>query len=118
MTAPVRAASLLLFLAIIALGGGLLALHFASASPAQAQDGSVPDQPTGLSAEAAHDRVNLTWDDPNDDSITHYQVLRRDRDVHDTGEFVTIESDTGSRRRATPTAPWSRRSATGTGSWR
>ena len=28
MTAPVRAASLLLFLAIIALGGGLLALHF------------------------------------------------------------------------------------------
>ena len=96
MTAPVRAASLLLFLAIIALGGGLLALHFASASPAQAQDGSVPDQPTGLSVEAAHDRVNLTWDDPNDDSITHYQVLRRDRDVHETGEFLTIESDTGS----------------------
>ena len=96
MTAPVRAASLLLFLALIALGGGLLALHFAGTSPAQAQDGSVPDQPTGLSAEASHNRVNLTWDDPNDDSITHYQVLRRDRDVHDTGEFVTIESDTGS----------------------
>ena len=96
MTAPVRAASLLLFLALIALGGGLLALHFAGASPAQAQDGSVPDQPTGLSAEASHNRVNLTWDDPNDDSVTHYQVLRRDRDVHDTGEFVTIESDTGS----------------------
>ncbi len=96
MTAPVRAASLLLFLALIALGGGLLALHFASASPAQAQDGSVPDQPTGLSAEASHNRVNLTWDDPNDNSITHYQVLRRDRDVHETGEFVTIQSDTGS----------------------
>ena len=84
-----------MFLAIIALGGGLLALHFAGTSPAQAQDGSVPDQPTGLAAEASHNRVNLTWDDPNDDSITHYQVLRRDRDVHDTGEFVTIESDTG-----------------------
>ena len=97
MTAPVRAASLLLFLALIALGGGLLALHFASASPAQAQDGSVPDQPTGLAAEASHNQVNLTWDDPNDDSITHYQVLRRDRDVHDTGEFVTIESDTKSK---------------------
>ena len=95
MTAPVRAASLLL-LALLALGGGLLALHFAGASPAQAQDGSVPAQPTGLAAEAFHDRVNLTWDDPNDDSITHYQVLRRDRDVHDTGEFVTIDSDTGS----------------------
>ena len=96
MTAPVRAASLLLFLALLALGGGLLALHFAGASPAQAQDGSVPAQPTGLAAEAFHDRVNLTWDDPEDNSITHYQVLRRDRDVHDTGEFVTIDSDTGS----------------------
>ena len=40
--------------------------------------------------------LTLTWDDPNDDSITHYQVLRRDRAVHDTGEFVTIESNTGS----------------------
>ena len=97
MTAPVRAASLLLFLAIIALGGGLLALHFAGTSPAQAQDGSVPDQPTGLSTEASHNQVNLTWDDPNDGSITHYQVLRRDRDVHDTGEFVTIDSDTKSK---------------------
>ena len=96
MTAPVRAASLLLFLAIIALGGGLLALHFAGASPAQAQDGSAPAQPTGLAAEVAHERVNLTWDDPNDDSITHYQIFRRDRDIHDTGEFVTIDSNTRS----------------------
>ena len=96
MTAPVRAVSLLLFLALLAVGGGLLALHFAGVSPALAQDGSVPDQPTGLSAEASHDSVELTWDDPEDTSITHYQVLRRDRDVHDTGEFVTIDSDTGS----------------------
>ena len=96
MTAPVRAASLLLFLAITALGGGLLALHFAGASPAQAQDGSAPAQPSGLSTEASHDYVELTWDDPEDNSITHYQVLRRDRDIHDTGEFVTIDSDTGS----------------------
>ena len=101
MTAPVRAASLLLVLALIALGGGLLALHFAGTSPAQAQDGSIPDQPTGLAAEASHNRVNLTWDDPNDDSITHYQVLRRDRAVHDTGEFVTIDSDTKSKAGST-----------------
>ena len=96
MTAPVRAVSLLLLLALLAVGGGLLSLHFAGASPAQAQDGSVPAQPTGLAAEASHDSVELTWDDPNDNSITHYQVLRRDRDIHDTGEFLTIESDTGS----------------------
>ena len=96
MTAPVRAASLLLFLAIIALGGGLLALHFAGASPAQAQGGSAPAQPSGLSTEAFYNYVDLTWDDPEDNSITHYQVLRRDRDIHDTGEFVTIDSDTRS----------------------
>ena len=96
MTATVRAVSLLLFLGLLAVGGGLLALHFAGASPAQAQDASAPAQPTGLSAEASHDSVELTWDDPEDTGITHYQVLRRDRDAHDTGEFLTIESDTGS----------------------
>ena len=76
----------------------VLAVLFLSltGAPVSAQDGSVPAQPTGLSTEASHDRVNLTWDDPNDDSITHYEVLRRDRDVHDTGEFVTIDSNTGS----------------------
>ena len=83
-------------LTLLAVGGGLLSLHFAGVSPALAQDGSVPDQPTGLAAEASHDSVELTWDDPEDNSITHYQVLRRDRDIHDTGEFVTIDSDTGS----------------------
>ncbi len=64
--------------------------------PAQAQGGSVPEKPTGLSSEASHDSVSLTWDDPGDDSITHYQVFRRDRDVHAAGEFVTITENTGS----------------------
>ena len=62
----------------------------------QAQDGSVPDKPTGLSTEASHDSVALAWDDPGDDSITHYEVFRRDRAIHDVGEFVTIDSNTGS----------------------
>ena len=90
MTLAARPRLAILFVALAAL---FLSL---TGAPVQAQDGSVPDQPTGLSTEASHDRVNLTWDDPNDASITHYQVLRRDRDVHDTGEFVTIDSDTGS----------------------
>ena len=30
----------------------------------------VPAKPKGLSATASHDSVTLTWDDPNDDSIT------------------------------------------------
>ena len=75
----------------------LAALVLSSTSaPVQAREGSVPAQPTGLATEAFHDSVTLSWDDPDDATITHYQVLRRDRDVHAVGEFVTIESDTGS----------------------
>ena len=36
-----------------------------------------PDKPTGLSATATHDAITLTWDDPGDDSITGYVILRR-----------------------------------------
>ena len=65
--------------------------------PVQAQDNTVPAPPTGLTvAEVAHDSVNLTWDDPGDASITHYQVLRRDRDRDDLGVFTTITDNTGS----------------------
>ena len=73
-----------------------LALFFTCAPWVEAQDGPVPAQPTGLSTAPTHNSVTLTWDNPGDDSITHYQVLRRDRDIHDTGEFVTINSNTGS----------------------
>ena len=54
------------------------------------------DRPTGLTAEVSHDSVTLTWDDPNDDSITGYVILRRDKDIHEEGTFETVESDTGS----------------------
>ena len=64
-------------------------------SPVQAQEGSAPDQPTGLTAEATHGQVVLTWDDPQDDSITGYVVLRRVR-VNDTGgDFDVLVADTG-----------------------
>ena len=56
----------------------------------------VPDKPTGLSAVVSHDAVTLTWDDPQDDSITGYVILRRDRAIHPVGTFVTIAGDTGS----------------------
>ena len=39
---------------------------------------TVPAAPTGLAATATHNSVSLTWDDPNDSSITSYQILRRD----------------------------------------
>ncbi len=59
-----------------------------------------PAKPTGLSAAAvSHEAVTLTWDDPQDDSITGYVILRRDRAIHPVGTFVTIAGDTGSADR-------------------
>ena len=88
---------LTILFAAVAVVAALFALLLSlNGAPAQAQDGSVPAQPSGLSTEAFYNYVDLTWDDPEDDSITHYQVLRRDRDIHDTGEFVTIDSNTRS----------------------
>ena len=56
----------------------------------------VPDQPTGLEATASHGQVVLTWNDPGDDSITGYVILRRVR-VNDTGgDFSVLVANTGS----------------------
>ena len=79
----------ILFVAVTAL---LLSL---AGAPAAAMDGSVPARPTGLSTVATHESVTLTWNAPEDDSITHYKVLRRDPEVHAAYHFVTIEDDTG-----------------------
>ena len=64
---------------------------------------AVPAAPTGLTVgSASHDAVSLTWDDPGNDSITGYQVLRRSRDGDEYGdgqgaaEFVPVVGDTGS----------------------
>ena len=47
-----------------------------------------PAKPTGLSAAVvSHDAVTLTWDDPQDDSITGYVILRRDRAIHPGGDL-------------------------------
>ena len=98
MTLTARPRLLIRFavLAALALCGIVLALSSTGTPPVGAQDGSVPAKPTGVVATATHDSVALAWDDPGDASITHYQIFRRDRDVHDAGEFVTIEDDTGS----------------------
>ena len=55
----------------------------------------VPDKPTGLSATATHDSVTLTWNDPGDDSITGYVILRRNRDDDPKGHFDELVADTG-----------------------
>ena len=71
-------------------------------SVALAQD-APPAQPTGLSASSEDfHSITIAWDDPQDDTITGYQILRRSRDGDTYGdgqgaaEFVAIEDDTSS----------------------
>ena len=56
----------------------------------------IPDKPTGLEATASHGQVVLTWDDPGDDSITGYVILRRVRENDTGGDFSVLVADTGS----------------------
>ena len=55
-----------------------------------------PAKPAGLTGTVAYDAVSLTWDDPDDPSITGYQILRRNRVVDAPGQFQVHVDDTGS----------------------
>ena len=77
----------------LALAVGVFTLHV---HPAYAQSGSAPAKPTGLTATATHGQVVLNWNDPGDDSITGYVILRRNRDTTVQGEFTELVADTGS----------------------
>ena len=80
-------------LASLVVVGVLFALYVL---PAYAQDGSEPAKPTGLTGTATHGQVVLTWDDPQDDSITGYVILRRVRENDQGGEFNVLAANTGS----------------------
>ena len=63
----------------------------------------IPAAPTGLAAGSqTHNSVTLSWDDPGDNTIQSYQVLRRPRDGSVYGDsqgapgFVVITDNTGS----------------------
>ena len=82
---------LLTALAALAVAAALFAIYV---YPAHAQEGSAPDKPRGLEAAATHGQVTLTWNDPEDESITGYVVLRRVR-VNDTGgDFSELVANT------------------------
>ena len=55
-----------------------------------------PAKPTGVVSAASSDTVILHWDDPQDDSITGYRILRRDQHNNTDGDFQTLVEDTGS----------------------
>ena len=56
----------------------------------------VPDKPTGLEATESNGQVVLAWDDPDDDSITGYVILRRVRVNDQGGDFSVLVANTGS----------------------
>ena len=67
-----------------------------TATPAPQRATTAPAKPRGLTATASHDQVVLTWDDPQDASITGYVILRRVRENDVGGEFSVLVADTGS----------------------
>ncbi|WP_419551429.1 fibronectin type III domain-containing protein [Candidatus Poriferisodalis sp.] len=68
--------------------------HEVAATPAAVGD-SPPARPHSLGASAAHDEVTLTWTASTDPAVTHYAILRRDRDADAVGVFRVIEADAG-----------------------
>ena len=63
---------------------------------AAAEPSEPPAKPRGLSATASHGQVVLTWNDPDDDSITGYVILRRVRVNDQGGDFSELVANTGS----------------------
>ncbi|WP_419554242.1 fibronectin type III domain-containing protein [Candidatus Poriferisodalis sp.] len=68
--------------------------HEVAPTPAAVGD-SPPARPHSLGASAAHDEVTLTWTASTDPAVTHYAILRRDRDADAVGVFRVIEADAG-----------------------
>ena len=108
MTPAVRQSPLrALFLAVaVALCGLMTVADLPSAAPVHAQEQQVtptkestgtapPERPADLEASASHDSVTLTWTASTDDTVTHYAVLRRDRNADASGVFHVIDSNAG-----------------------
>ena len=74
---------------------GLVLAGLLLAGTVTAQEGA-PPQPTGLTADPAHDQVGLDWDDPDDPTITGYRILRRLPALDLPGEFAVLLENTGS----------------------
>ena len=65
-------------------------------TPAEPPSSSSPARPAGLEATSvAHDSVSLSWDDPANNTISGYKILRRNRDTDGPGVFTTINTNTG-----------------------
>ena len=76
-------------LAIVATMSVLVSTLIATPMSASAAEPTLPAAPTGLVSVPSWNRVELTWDDSGDPSITGFQVLRGS----DAESLVVIESD-------------------------
>ena len=63
--------------------------------PTLEPEGVLPAAPTGLSANPSYDRVTLSWDNPEDDGVTGYRILRG----ADADTLAVIAEDTGNAAR-------------------
>ena len=102
MTTSRRLAPLPLLLIALAALAVLVLIPWAVQAQAQevtptrdATGGTPPAQPTTLQASAEHDAVTLTWTASTDQTVTHYAILRRNRDTDALGVFHVIESNAG-----------------------
>ena len=81
---------------ILMVTAAVMASHAPPTSLAEAQTQN-PSRPTGLTAAAAEGGgVELQWDDPQDSSITHYRVFRRNVSPGGEERMQRINSNTGS----------------------
>ena len=81
------------FYAVLALsqdGDGQQSAALSTTTPAEPQP--VPSAPTGLTAAPSHDRVTLSWNEPQDSSITGYQIWRG----ADAASLSSIKANTDS----------------------
>ena len=70
-------------------GDGAQSAAVSATTPAEPQP--APSAPTGLTAVPSHDRVTLSWNEPQDSSITGYQIWRG----ADAASLASIKADTG-----------------------
>ena len=71
-------------------------LTSAATDAVAAEPSEPPAKSRNLSATASHGQVVLTWDDPDDDSITGYVILRRISVNDQGGDFSVLVANTGS----------------------
>ena len=77
-------------------GESLTSAATAAVAAEDPQSQELPAKPTGLTGTVSYNAVSLSWDDLGDASVTGYQVLRRDRALHEQGVFLVHVDDTGS----------------------